>query len=188
MNVIKQRFIRECFVMLDGGKRMNTGMKIVAYVKGRGVTIVAYVPTFAGVKPVTVKVTKREFKQIMRGAKVLNVGDYGYTARVSSVGAALILMKIPDAAKIIPYWFADRVFKAAWRRSAKVRSIIWERALEKVRGNTWIARKYIRAWLKSKDRRLPTTDKDAQRVSEQYWKLVWLFGRAYYIVQVAPWE
>jgi hypothetical protein len=167
---------------------MNTGMKIVVYVRGRGVTIVAYVPTFAGVKPVTVKVTRHEFKQIMRGAKVLNVGDYGYTARVSSVGAALILMKIPDAAKIIPYWCADRVFKAAWRRSAKIRTEIWSRALDKVNGDPELARAYVRTWLKSKNREVPVGNKDAQRVSEQYWKLVWKFGASRYVIQVAPWE
>ena len=174
--------------MLDGGKRMNTGMKIVVYVRGRVVTIVAYVKTLSGVKPVSIRVTRREFRQIMKNARIVNVGDYGYTARVSSVGAALILMKIPDLNKIAPYWFTDRVFKAAWKKSAKVRAEIWSRALDKVNGDTETARSYIRTWLKSKNREVPATDKDAERVAEQHWSLVWKFGASKFVVQVAPWE
>jgi hypothetical protein len=167
---------------------MNTGMKIVAYPKRREVTIVAYVPTLAGVKPVSVRVTLTQFKQIMEGAKRARARGVAVVARVDSVGAALILMKIPDAAKIIPYWFTDRVFKAAWKKSAKIRTEIWSRALDKVRGDAETARSYIRVWLRAKNREVPADDKDAAKVAEQYWSLVWKFGASRYVVQVAPWE
>jgi hypothetical protein len=162
-------------------------MRVTVYARKRGATVVARVPTYGGEKRVKVRVNKRELEQLLRNARVLRRGKRAVTARLGSTAAARLLLRIPDASKTVPHWYADRVLKSAVRRDARVRAEVWWRALEKVR-DPELARAYVRAWLKSRNRELPASSRDASRVAEQYWKLVWKMGADRYVVQVAPWE
>jgi hypothetical protein len=133
--------------------------------------IAVEVPTWVGTKVVTVEVSATEARE----------------ARDPDIALALAAIKVPGISKFADFKALDEYVKRAYRKSALIRKLVFEKAVNSVNGDTEIAEAWIRAWLRSKNRELPEDDNDAYEVSKMYYKFVWKMGSKF-VVQVAPWE
>jgi hypothetical protein len=100
---------------------------------------------------------------------------------------ALAAVKVDGISKFADFKALDEYVKRAYRKSALIRKLVFEKAVNSVNGDTEIAEAWIRAWLRSENRELPEDDSDAYEVSKMYYKFVWKMGSKF-VVQVAPWE
>ena len=173
--------------MFNGGWKMVAGVRVVVYARARSATAVVYVRTLAGVRPVSVRLSRRKAEKLKMGARSVKSFEGGWSGRLSTVAAAkLILGSEAIRSRADPKWL-DRIVRAAYRRDAQIRAAVWRAALGKVGGDRDLARAYLGAWLRARNREVPGGDADADLVSQQYYKLVWRLGDRY-VVQVAPWE
>jgi hypothetical protein len=133
--------------------------------------ITVTVPTWVGTKTVEVELSATEARE----------------ARDPDIALALAAIKVPGISKFADFKALDEYVRRAYRKSALIRKMIYEKALANVNGDEEIAQAWIRAWLKSNNWELPEDDPDAYAVSTMYYKYVWKMGSKY-VVQVAPWE
>jgi len=175
------------------GRAERRSFAAVFYLRPRVVTVVAYLPTLGGARPVVARMARREAEQVLSSVRVRKRWKAGRRAealsvRLSGEPLALLLLKIPDVCKVTFFKVLDAVVKEAYRNSEKVRELVSARALGKVGSDGELAEAYIKAWLKaSEELELPPDDPDAARVSMFYWKYVWKFGSSAYVVQDPPW-
>jgi uncharacterized OB-fold protein len=161
------------------------------YVRPKSATLVAYLDTLVGRKPFSVKIDKRTAEQILRGSVVRKKWRVGKTEcyNVSAYGeaAALIALLVADrACRRLNLWLVDRIIRAGYMVSERVRQEVPSRAAAKLRWDYERAKAYVNAWLKSDENfELPADDPDAPKVNA--YKLVWKAGASKWVVQVPPW-
>jgi hypothetical protein len=175
-------------------RRAGGAVTAVIYLRPRSATIVAYLDTLAGRRPFTVRIGRQLAELILRGSAVRRAWRAGrtecYSVRARGEAAALIVLAVARdgrACASLHPWRVDRIVRAGYMLSGRVREEVMRRALERLGWRRDAAEAYVRAWLKSDENfELPADDPDAPRVGAH--RLVWKFGAGRWVVQVPPWR
>jgi uncharacterized OB-fold protein len=161
------------------------------YVRPKSATLIAYLDTLVGRKPFAVRIDRQLAEQILRGSVVRRAWRAGktecYSVRAYGEAAALIALAVADrACRRLNLWLVDKIIRAGYALSERVRQEVLARAAAKLRWDYERARAYVNAWLKSDENfELPADDPDAPKVDA--YKLVWKAGASKWVVQVPPW-